>query len=449
MTLKMRPAFILSLLVFCANMIAQVPQAMELEKIIAWVDDEIILKTEFEITKQQFANRLAIAGTADASCQVLETLIINKMLVAKSKIDSVYVEDDQVEQELNRRVQQIFAAYGGDQETVLKEYGKTLDQLKDEIRPTLKEQLLTQKMQGKITDGISITPREIKRFYNQIPQDSLPNFSTEVSVAQIVRYAKPNLNTKKETKARLQAIRQRIINGESFSKLAGQYSQDPGSAARGGELGMFGRGQLVPEFEAAALKLKPGGISEVIESQFGFHVIQLIEKRGTEFNSRHILLKVETSYLDLQTEKTLLDSIARLIKKDSLEFTEAAFKFNEDDLTKATNGFLTDNQGNYRIPVDQLDAKTYFAVDRLENGQISDPVEYTNPVSNEEGLRLLFLKEKTPPHRANLKDDYQKIKEAALDEKQNKEIDNWFQGAKKEIYLKVDGDYHRCKILEN
>lgn len=445
----MRSAFIISLLAISANTIAQIPQALELEKIIAWVDDEIILKSEFEITKQQFANRLAISGAGDVSCQVLETLIINKMLVAKSKIDSVYVEDDQVELELNRRVQQIFSVYGGDQETVLKEYGKTLEQLKDEIRPTLKEQLLTQKMQGKITDGVSITPREIKKFYNQIPQDSLPNFSTEVSVAQIVRYAKPNLNAKRETRARLEAIRQRIINGESFSKLAGQYSQDPGSAARGGELGMFGRGQLVPEFEAAALRLKPGGVSEVVESQFGFHVIQLIEKRGTEFNSRHILLKVETSYLDLETEKSFLDSIARLIRKDSLEFTEAAFKYNEDDMTKATNGFLTDNQGNYRIPVDQLDAKTYFAVDRLENGQISDPIEYTNPASSEEGVRLLLLKEKTPPHRANLKDDYQKIKDAALDERRNKEIDKWFQEAKQEIYLKVDSDYNKCKILQD
>lgn len=427
---------------------AQAPTVVELEKIIAWVDDEIILKTEFEAKEQQFTNRQSSNTKIDElGCKVFETIVINKMMIAKSKIDSIYVEDAEVEQELDRRVQQIFQVYGGDEETVLKEYGKTLEQLKAEIKPTIEEQLLIQRMQQKISSGVSITPREVKKFYRTIPRDSLPNISSEVQIGNIIRFPKPSSVSKIETRKKLEGIREQLISGQSFKILASRHSEDVVSARQGGELGFFNKGELVPEYEAMALSLSKGDISEIVETQFGFHIIQLIEKKGTKINTRHILLKVDTKPEDLITEKVFLDSIRKEILKDSLDFSVAAFKYNEDQSTKQSNGFISNQQGNIKVSVSELDPSTYFAMNKLKEGGISNALDYINPYTGEEGTRIIYLKSKTPPHKINLKDDYQKIKEAALSEKQNQEIENWYRETKKQVYMKVDDSYSHCKIL--
>lgn len=428
------------------SMNSQTSEGGSLEKIVAWIDDEIILQTELDGTLKQFVNQYGMTDVEEMECKVIETMIINKVMIAKSKIDSVYVEDKTIEQELDRRIQQMFAQYGGDQETILKEYGKTLEQLKGEIRPNLADQLIIQKMQERITGAVSVTPKEVKQFYKKIPKDSLPKFSTEVEVGHIVRYPKPSKEELNATRQKLEDIKARIVSGESFADLAKQFSADPGSAARGGELGFFKRGDLVPEFEAAALSMRPGDLSKVVKSQFGFHLIQLIERRGNEFNSRHILLKSETSLLDLERETILLDSLRNLIEKDSLDFTVAAFKYNEEAITKATNGFMTNYDGGYKIPVEKL-GSIYFTIEDMKPGDISSPLSYSDE-ETKSAKRIVYLKSKTLPHEANLRDDYQKLKEASLSEKKNLEVENWFRETKKQVFIKVDDKYNTCKILE-
>ena len=427
---------------------SQAPTSETLDRIVAWVDDEIILLSDQKSAERQFSYNPQFSANDKIKCQIFETLVLDKILLAKAKLDSVYVEKNIVEQELDRRLSAILQKFGGDEKTILEAYGKTLTQLKSELRPTLKEQLVIQKMRGKVANDVSITPKEIKQFYKNIPKDSLPNYSTQVEIGHIVRYPKPNAESKKRTKKKLEDIKLRIENGEKFEDLAREFSQDPGSATRGGALGFFKRGELVPEYEAAALTIKPNELSKVVESQFGFHLIQLIERRGNEFNSRHILLKVEAEFDDLDKEFRFLDSIKTQILNDSLDFSVAANKFNEDPATKPTGGFLTDTEGNYRIAVEKLDASTYFKVDVMKIGEISKPEVFTDAVG-EQAVKILFLKSKTPPHRANLSDDYQLIKSAALNSKKQRIMNEWFNETKKSIYVKIDENYESCKILAN
>lgn len=441
-----KSALLSLLLSISFNYFGQANGSNEVEKIVAWVDNEIILQSEFDATLIQFTNQYNVNNAKNIECKVLETMIVNKVMVAKSKIDSVFVEEEMVDQELERRLQQMFAQYGGDQETILKEYGKTLYQLKLEIRPNLKDQLIIQTMQSKITGDVSITPKEVKQFYKKIPTDSLPKFSTEVEVGHIVRYPKPSQEEYERTKNELEKIKARIEAGESFADLAKIYSMDPGSGARGGELGFFKRGQLVPEYEAAALSMRPGELSKIVKSQFGYHLIQLIERRGNEFNSKHILLKPKTDFKDIERERVFLDSIKLLIESDSLDFTIAAFKHNEEVVTKATNGFLTDYEGNLKIPVEKL-GSIYFTIEDMNPGDISKPLNYTDQ-ETKTAVRIIYLKSKTPPHVANLSDDYQKLKEAALAEKKNIAVENWFKETKKQIYIRVDDNFNTCEILE-
>jgi peptidyl-prolyl cis-trans isomerase SurA len=444
---NIRAFLTLSFVMVCGLASAQIQEGEYVEKIIAWIDDEIILKSEFDLTANQFKGAYKLGDLDNITCDVLETMVLNKLMVAKSKIDSVYVEPEQLEQELNRRIQQMFAQFGGDPETILKEYGKTLEELKAEIKPNLEEQLLIQKMQGKITADVNVTPKEVKYFYKQIPRDSLPKFSTQVEIGHIVRYPKASEAAKDATVRKLEELKKRIQAGESFGKLAKEFSEDPGSAKLNGELGFFKRGDLVPEYEAAALSMRPGELSEIVESQFGFHLIQLIERRGNEFNSRHILLKAPSSYMDMELERSLLDSVRALILKDSIDFSMAAFKNNEDEASKSTNGFITDYEGNYRITVEKL-GTVYFTIEDMKPGEVSKPLSYVDE-QGKSGVRIIYLKSLILPHVANLTDDYQELREAALSEKKNKIVDEWFNEVKDQVYVRVSEDFQACKILEN
>ncbi len=442
----LRKVVYLTSLFFFTNASAQIGSGDVADKIVAWIDNEIILQSELKMTTAQFIGQYKIGDKGDISCDVLETMVLNKVMIAKSKIDSVYVDKEQLDQELNRRIQQIFAQYGGDASTVLEQYGKTIDQLKEEIRPNLEEQLLIQKMQEKITAGVNVTPKEVKQFYKQIPKDSLPKFSTQVEVGHIVRYPKPSEDEKEKTIRFLEDLKKRIVAGEDFGALAQEYSEDPGSAKLNGELGFFKRGDLVPEYEAAALSMRPGELSQIVASQFGFHLIQLIERRGNEFNSRHILLKAKSSFNDMERETYLLDSLRELILKDSLDFSSAAFKNNEDPISKSTNGYLTDSDGNYKMSVEKV-GTVYFTIEDMEPGDISKPLAYVDD-EGKTGVRLLYLKSRTLPHVANLTDDYQQLREASLSEKKNKVVEDWFAQTRDQIYVRVGPEYKNCKILE-
>ena len=364
-------------------------------------------------------------------------------MLAKAEIDSVVVEEDRVTSELDRRLQYFVDNYG--EENIEQQFGKTIDEFREELRDDIRNQLVVQQMQQTITQDIEVSPAEVKKFFNAIPQDSLPFYSSEVAVGQIVKRPIVNKDQKSIARTKLEEIRARIVNGEDFGTLAKEYSQDPGSGAQGGELGFVTRGQFVPEFEAVALKMQPGDMSEPVESDFGFHLIQLIERRGNRYNSRHILIKPAASSLDIKAAEDFLDSLRTQILADSLPFAKAAKDNSDDRETAGSGGFFTTPDGSNRVSTENLDPVVFFTIDTMQVGDITRPLVYRTP-DGEPAARILYVKSKSKPHQANLRNDYQKIYNAALQEKRTRILNQWFEDARKQVYVNIDPEYSHCDV---
>ena len=418
-----------------------------LDRIIVKVDNYFILKSEVENQYQQYIT----SGQANTPnrCQILEGLVVNKLMLAKAEIDSVIVEDKRIEAELNSRMEQMEGQYGS-AKNIVEAYGKSIATLKEDLRSSLKEQLTGRKMQDKITDDVKITPKEVAAFFNEIPRDSLPYLPAEVEISHIIRIAKPNKNQKEELYAKLLDFRRRVEKGESFEDLAKLYSEDLGSGKRGGDLGFAKRGAMVAPFEAAALRMKPNQMSDVVESEFGFHLIQLLEIRGQEYHARHILLRPDYQKLDLTEPTKFLDSIRVLIQRDSTTFEKAAKEFSEDKFTQDAGGVIMDaSSGESRLAYDgTMDPALFFALDSMTVGTISAPIPYRTD-DGRSAVRILFFKAKHPPHFANLKDDYQKLAQITLSRKKNNAIEKWFMKAKDDVFIFIDDEYKDCRILSS
>ena len=419
-----------------------------LDKIIAKVDNQILLKSEYDVAYLQALQQDKQFKLEVTPCLVLEQLLTNKLLLAKADIDSIVVEEKQVDGELERRME-YFLAQIGSKEKLEAYYGKTVNQLKGELRKQVKEQLVTKKMQDNITNKIKVTPSEIKKFYSSIPKDSLPFFSKEFEIGHIIKLPQVSKDQKNLTRDKLNNIRKMVVEqGDSFEKLAKEFSEDPVSAREGGLLGYFKKGELVPEYEAAALKLKPGETSPVIESQFGFHIIQLIERRGNEFSSRHILLKPNSSNSDVENSEVYLDSLRSRILTDSISFEKAAKEYSDDKATKETGGMMSDAEsGSTKIAAEKIDPTLYFILDTMKVKGITKPIPYRME-DGKEAYRIVYFKSVTQPHQANLKDDYLKIQFATIQEKKNKAINAWFNKTKSEIFIQTDPEFSNCDILK-
>lgn len=529
-----------------------------IDEIIAKVDNYIILRSELEESYREYMQQFNLPRN-DAICEALQTLILNKVMVAKAEIDSVEIEDEMVENELNMRMQYFISQFGSEQR-LEEHFNKTLDQFKEELRAPMREQLLAQKMRGEITNNVKITPDEVKKFFNRIPADSLPFYSKEVVVGQIVKIPTVGQSQKIKARQRLEEIREQIMNGEnitsrysgmilklnndnsveitapfgsfkgtwalqsayllsfdietddqavarlngdwlvsktevpgqlklvdsdfddsfnlvlssngaaasmtqsslartwnivsvreggeSFAEMARKHSEDPGSAQRGGALGFHKRGDLVPPYEAAAMNLKPGEISQPVESEYGFHMIQLLERRGNEYNSRHILIKFNSSDVDIEAASSFLDSLRTLIVNDSIRFEQAAKDHSEDKPTAASGGFFIDQAtGSNSISVEDIDPVLFFTVDTMKIGDVSPPMEFRME-DGKTAVRVIYYKSSTPPHKANLRQDYQKIQVAALNQKRQKALYDWFEEAKGEVFIGIDDKYDGCNILD-
>ncbi len=417
------------------------------DKIVAKVDHFIILKSEAELNYLQYlSSGQDLKG--NVKCRVFESLIINKLLLAKADIDSITVEEDMVEANLNQRMS-VFISQFGSEEKLEQYYGKTVEEFKEEFREQVRDQLVIQRMDEQITQGIDVNPREVRKFFSKIPEDSLPYFSTEVEVGQIVHKVQQGAGSRDDVIRQLREIKDKIEAGFDFAEMARLYSQDPGNKDKGGELGFWKKSDLDPDYVAAALALRPGEVSDVVESQFGFHLIKLVEVRGNEFNSSHILLRPSFSELDVVHAANYLDSIRNLIVVDSMPFERAARDFSEDIVTGSNGGIFTDQgSGSTRIPMENLDTDLFFLIDTMKVGQVSRTLPYRT-YDGTDALRIIYFKSKVPPHRANLEDDYQKIYFAALDEKRFLAKEEWFLKTKDEVYIQIDDEYADCKILES
>jgi len=442
----MKKSFVIAL--FLISLIAYFPakaQDKVIDEVIAVVGSHPILYSDVEAQYMQMRAQMQVPDPFAARCQIFEQMLYQKLLLYQAEVDSITVDDEQVNATLDQKLRYYIQQFGS-QEKLEDFYDKTILEIKEEFREPIKEQLLSEQVQAKVTENIKITPTEVKRFFDKMPADSIPVIPMKYEIAQIVKEPDVSPEELNSAKAKITALRDRIVKGEKFNTLAVLYSEDPGSAAKGGELGLFGRGDMAPEFESAAFGLKnKGDISEVIKTKFGYHILQLIERRGEYLNVRHILIIPKVSPLDLVRAKNDLDSIAGLITKDSISFDKAALKFS-DDPGKVNGGLLINPaSNNSTFPSDQLDPKVFFVVDKLQPGELSGAVPYTTE-DGTSAYRILKLISRTQPHKANLQDDYNQIQEWALNEKKGKAVAKWIKDKAKTAYLRIDDPYKSCKF---
>ena len=443
---RMRLRYIATSIVLLVSFGLKAQDEVVIDKIIAKVDDYIILKSELERSYLDFLSRGQMRGS-NAKCQILQQLVVNKMLMAQSEIDSIFVLDAEVNSNLDRRMSVMAQQFGGE-DAIEKAYNKSIDQIRSEIFDNIKEQLTIQRMQSELTSDLKVTPAEVKKFFKQIPRDSLPYFSTEVSISQIVKEPEAGKEQKDKVRNLLLDIRNQLESGISFEVLAKKYSQDPGSAANGGQLGFYNRGELAPEYEATSLSMQPGEISMPVETQFGFHLIQLQEKRGNSYKTRHILITPQPSKEDYASAETYLDSLRSVIQLDSITFQAAAKEYSDDQLTSSAGGFFQDESGALRISADQLDPNIFFTIDTMKIGNITKPIRF----QKEDGsyaYRIIYYKDRVAPHQANLDEDYQKIAAAALARKKNGKISQWFEKARGNVFIDIDPEFDYCDLTNN
>jgi peptidyl-prolyl cis-trans isomerase SurA len=416
------------------------------DKIIGKVDNYIVIKSELERAYQDYLTNGG-SPSQEARCQYLAMLIRSKLMLAKAEIDSVVVLDAEVDLNTQNRMDMILSQSGRTADELETLYGKTLEQVRLELREQIREQMIVSKMEEEMTKGIAVTPSEVKRFFSKIPKDSLPYFSASVEVAQIVKIVNVSEAQKSKTKGELIDIRNKILAGENFSEMAKKFSDDPSVLQNGGEMGWSARGRMVPEYEATAFRLKPKEISMPFESPFGIHIMQLIERRGNEYNSRHILISPKPSPQDIANTTRYLDSIRTLIVNDSIKFQMAAKKFSDDVPTKGNGGFFSDREGGLSLTVDELDPIVFFKLDSMKIGDISEPITYRTD-DGKDAVRILHYKGRTAPHQASLESDWTKIQAATLNEKKDKILQKWFQKARADVFISIDPEYNNCGILD-
>lgn len=416
------------------------------DKIIAKVDNYIVIRSELERAYQEYLTN-GNSPSQQARCQYFAMLVRNKLMLAKAEIDSILVLDAEVDLNTQNRMDMIMAQSGRTENELEALYGKTMEQIRLELRDQIREQMIVGKMEDEMTKSVTVTPSEVKRFFNKIPKDSLPFFSASVEVAQIVRVAKISAEQESKTKAELMDIRQQILSGANFGEMAKKYSDDPSVVSNSGDMGWSGRGRMVPEYEAMAFKLKPGEISMPFKSQFGIHVMQLIERRGNEYNSRHILMSPKPSDQDLRAAKKYLDSLRSLIVNDSIKFQTAAKNLSDDVQTKGNGGFFSDRDGGTRLTVDELDPIIFFKLDSMKVGEVSTPITYRTD-DGKDAVRILYYKSRIPPHQASLEEDWTKIYAATLNEKKDKILQKWFQKARGDVFINIDPAFNYCGLLD-
>ena len=432
-----------SILFLCAFAGTAQDDGVVIDKIIAKVDNYIILKSELEKSYLDYLSRGEF-NQGNARCKLLENLVVNKMMVAKAEIDSVIVEDTEVQDNLSRRIDYMVSQIGSIEE-IENFYGKSMSQIEAELFESVKEQLVIQKMQTELTASLKVSPSEVRKFFKDIPRDSLPYFSTEVTVGQIVK--KPEAGPKQQEKVRntLLEIKGQLLKGGSFAELARLYSEDPGSAANGGELPFYKRGDLAPEYEATAMTLQKGEVSLPVKTQFGYHLIELQEKRGNTFKSRHILMIPKPSSEDMENAERFLDSLRTVILADSIAFDEAAKEYSDDQLTSSSGGYFLADDGATKVSVEKLDPNIFFTIDTMALGSMTKPLRFQER-DGTYSYRILHYKDKVRPHQANLQDDYQKIATAALNEKRARKLAKWFDEARGDVFISIDDDYDYCDL---
>ena len=414
-----------------------------IDRVEAIIGDEILLSSEIETQYLQYLSQGNVESLS-IKCEIIEDLLFQKLLVNQANVDSVEISDEEVRSEINKRIN-YFESQLGSISKVENYFGKSIVEIKNELTEIVKDQFLAQRVQSSISNDISITPSEVRSFFRKLPAEEIPEIPTKLELIQIIINPIISQAQKDKLRERLNVFRDRVYNGEDFQMLATLYSDDPVSASKGGELGFVNRGDLVPEFERAAFRLRQGEISEVIESKFGFHIIQLIERRGDQINVRHILLRPKVSATSLNDAKVKIEKIADEIKSGSITFEEAILKYSDDD-SKNSGGVLIDQKtmSNMHI-IEDMDPSLKFIVKDLDESEFSSPNIFSNS-DETNAYRLIKVKSKLNAHKANLSDDFSMIKEFALNIKRQDELFEWIKHTVDTTYIEINSNILSCNF---
>lgn len=444
--IEMKYYLILPLLLTFFSAFAQ--KGLILDKVVANVGSEYVLYSEVQ---ELFGYALAQNPTfeQDFQCVILEQIISKKLLLDQARLDSIVISDIELDVELQRRMDYILSRMERGEDQFYEFYGRTVLQERERMREPLREEMIQQRIQGQLIQNVSITPEETIKFFDRIPKDSLPFRSAEVEIAEISMKTIISKAEKQKALDKLENIRKRIVDdGESFEELASLYSDDPGSGSLGGDLGWAKRGTYVPEFEAAAYSLEPGEYSDIIETQFGYHLIQMIQRRGNNINVRHILIRPEETPEDIAYSKSVLDSVVNLIRLDSLSFDLAVKLYSDKEAQSFNNaGRLINNQtGDTFWETKQLPYQIYFAIESIEVGDITDILEFEE--RGEKTFKVILLQSKTRPHVASLKSDFSWIQQYAKESKKNEYFNNWMEEKIASTYIEIIPQFRSCPNLQ-
>ena len=428
----------LALLLFALPAFSQ-PLPVKVDGIVAQVGKEIILTSD--ISMQQEA--LAREGQTLTDCEMIRELLLEKLLIHHAAIDSVLVAEEEVDENIDRRIEQLVGQIGTERR--LEEYyGKTILEIKEEMRPLMKNQMTAQRMQMTITETIDVTPKEVEDAVAKIPLDSLPLIGTEVEIAQITIVPKVSDQAEKDAIDRLNQLRDRILNGSSFATMAILYSEDPGSNRNGGEYKGIKRGVFVKEFEAIAFNLRPGEISKPFKTEFGYHIVQLQTKRGEELDLRHILIKPKVEQKDLDDAKALLDSLRGAILAGNISFEDVAEEYSADEESKLNGGVMMNPMTtDVRWNVENLDRGIFYSIENLQTGGISEAALVRKP-DGTEIFRILQLRDRVAPHRANLTQDFSLLKNYVQNQRKQAKMLQWVEDKKAETYIYQAPGYEGC-----
>ena len=433
----MKKYILIALLLFSSKIYCQ----KVIDGVEAIIGNEIILTSDIETQYQQYLAQ-GYTNRGEIKCRIIEDLLYQKLLLNQAKIDSLEISEQEIESELEKRIR-YFVGQVGSKEKLEEFYGKSIIEIKSEFRDLINDQLLSQRMQGGITAGVKVTPSEVKNYFNNLAKDSLPTVEAEVEISQIVLKPEISVEEKERIKNKLETFKERIIKGEDFKVLATLYSDDPGSAKNGGELGFVGRGDLVPAFEAAAYKLKGDELSDIIKSEFGYHIIQLIERRGEQINVRHILLKPKVSSTQLMELKSEIEDIAKQISDGKITFEKAALNFSDDESKNNEGLLINPNSGSSMFIMKDLDPTLYFVIEKMSENEISAPMIMQTD-DGRKAYRLIKLRKKTIAHTANLTEDYDKIRNVTLSEKKQETINDWLEEKIEKTYIKLGNRLKDC-----
>lgn len=418
-----------------------------IDKIVAQVGDNVILLSDIQIQKLQVLEA-GLKLMPDLDCQILEELLYTNLLVNQAKLDSIEVTDEMVDSEMENRLRMIENQIGSRQK-MEEFYGKTITQIKIEFKNSIRDQLLAQEMERQITGEVSVTPREVEKFFTSLPMDSIPLINAQLSFQQIVYYPEITKEDKERAKNRLAKIREDILGGRSFSTQARINSMDPGSSDDGGEISAR-KGMMVPAFESTVFNLKVGEVSEIFETEYGYHIVKLLERKGDEYKCQHILIIPEFSDSAIENAALKIDSCYQLLKTGKISWEDAVIRYSNDEMTKQNKGIITNpitgEQTWDMEDLNQVDQQIYLLTDAMEKGDISEPNLYLNIYDRKQGIRIVRLMERTAPHRANLKDDYALIKSAAENDKKQRMVSEWTNLKIKNAYIRIDEEFRSCKF---